>query len=283
MKAAKYHIKKQKEDGKLKQTLWVDESESPLEDVLPQDLTDQVASLLDGQPRAVERSSGGQILVKPIELFIKESPEGEKQIRVKVLFRELETDSTGKVISKICVTSSKTVLLSEIKKGTPFSKDQAHNCVVDFGLGLIPIRVISFREDEKLRKWAIFVRHDELESALLSEGSSQAILTLYEIPVDLMRWVEPISEQGKKDFSWARKHVKQLVERGLVIVPEVLRLTQVSVYSGITLSEMDELLKKSVSGTEDVQEKSSHIISSIGDDSGSNLLPLNENTFSTKR
>lgn len=282
MKAAKYHIKRQKEEGKPKPPLWVDENESPFEASFSQDITEQIASLLDGQPRAVERSSGGQILVKPVELFIKEGPEGEKQIRVKVLFRELETDSTGKVISKNCITSSKTVLLSEIKKGNLFSKDKCHNCVVDFGLGLIPVRVIAFREDEKRRSWAIFVRHDELEGALLSDTSFHSVITLYEMPADLMRQVEPLSGNGKKDFSWARNHAKKLAERGLSLVPEVLRLTQVSVSSGIPLQEMDDLLKKSLTDNGEPQEKSYHVISSISEEIAAPLLPLDENTLINK-
>jgi len=278
MMPAKYHIKHQTPEGMLVKPLWVDETDQPLDSLIPAELTEQLISLLDNRPKAVERSSGGLILVKPVELFIEPRGSLGFEVKVKVLFRDLETDTTGKVISKKCVTRSKTVPFSEIKSGFSFARETCTNFVADFGMGLIPIRVIAFTEDTSLRKWATFVRHDEVEAALLNTHSFQSSITLYEIPSELLRQVTPLNDEGKKDFSWARNHAKKLIERGICLVPEFLKVGEVLLPPQLSLKDMDALLVSSLSSEPSSAEIFHNKELSISKPNSLSLLPFNENS-----
>jgi hypothetical protein len=212
---------------------------------IPEGVLEQLAEIFNGLPRAVERNSGGLILVQPTQIVVIEKklsiPLIQPEIRIKVSFKDLERDSQHRVISKKIVTNSKMLTLMELQDPLAYESQTSQNFVVDFGQGIIPVHVFSKRVDESGNSWALFVRHDELEGALLaSEGSTT--LRIYEVPQDCLRVLNP--EISERDFQWAKQHAKALLKRNEILVPEVLATgSQVEIPAGWSLSKIEATLK----------------------------------------
>ncbi|MFM8268866.1 MAG: hypothetical protein ACKN9V_01655 [Pseudomonadota bacterium] len=243
---------------------------------LPSHITNELLTVFNGFPKAVCRSSGGLILVHPSHLVIVTQEKSPMDVRVKVLFQELERNSQHRVISKKIITSSKTVPLSEIKAGFSYESSRNQNFVIDMGLGIIPIHVLSFYEDSQGITWAAFVRHDEIEKAILASISSQ--ISIFEVPQNLLRSIDSFSTNGQKDFQWAKEHVQRLIERGESIIPESLLLTApVNVPPGLSFTELNHYLLSRIEEKKVHQTDASYFLSNTEHPESELLLPMNEN------
>jgi hypothetical protein len=195
-------------------------------------------------------------------------------IRIKVLFKELERNSQHQIVSKKIITSSKTVPLTEIKEGFTYDNIRFQNFVLDMGLGIIPVHVLSFYPDSQGNHWALFVRHDELEKALV--GSESRNVSIYEVPQNLLRWIESLSH-GEKDFQWAKGHVRKLVERDEIIIPELLLIgSPVEVPTGLSFTSLEHHLLSCIE-KKLLTPKVSYFIPSTETSENSTLTLLDEN------
>lgn len=237
-----------KENSKQKLVL-CDPHGNSYEKPIPDGVLEQLAEIFNGLPRAVERNSGGLILVQPTQIVVIEKklsvPLIQPEIRIKVSFKDLERDSQHRVISKKIVTNTKVLTLMELQDSAIYESHVSGNYVVDFGQGIIPIHVFSFKTDAEGNSWALFVRHDELETALLaSEGSTT--LTIYEVPQDILRILDP--DTSEKNFQWAKQHAKALLKRNEILVPALLTNgKKVKLPAGSSLAQIEARLKSEVS------------------------------------
>jgi hypothetical protein len=182
---------------------------------------------------------------------------------VKMVFLELERNENREIISRTIITASKLVALPEIQEGFKINPS-LQGFVVDLGLGIIPVRLISSRFDENGFEWALVSRQDEFEKARFSNKPQQ--VALFEVPKKLLRWITPISLEGQKDFQWAKTHLQALVRLNKTIVPSVLELPRsVTLEPSLGLNEIDQSLKEQTSNL-----RLSH----------SFLIPLDENSES---
>ncbi|NBX91958.1 MAG: hypothetical protein EBQ85_01860 [Proteobacteria bacterium] len=249
--SAKYFIWTENNQKKPEKLVFFDQNGNYFEKPIPQGATDQLLAIFNGLPKSVERSSGGLTLVTPTQIVVfnkkLEVPLIQPEIRVKVSFRDLERDSHHRITSKKVITKKKIVTLHELKEPFAYESQGSHNFVVDFGLGIVPVHVFSFRYDTEGVIWAQFVRHDELEAALLPSILNSKEISVYEVPRDILRILSPASSSNPKDFQWAKNHAKTLLERGEALVPEVLKTgASVGLPSPVTLKEIEEALNKAV-------------------------------------
>jgi len=209
---------------------------------LSPEILNKLAWVFDGSPKAIHRNSGGLIQAHPAEVVFPESTKQvDSEVRVKMVFYELERDNQHRIISKKIITSSKTVPLSEIKEGFDLQSGIG-GFVVDFGLGLIPVHFISSYVDQNGFEWALAARQDEYEKAKLSNKAEE--INLFEIPKKMLRWIEPLSLEGKKDFQWAKNHLASLVSRKEQIIPNLLLVAEsCRVSPSLSVKEIDERLR----------------------------------------
>lgn len=242
---------------------------------LPGHHTEHLLTIFNGLPKAVQRSSGGLILVQPLQLVMIHSENPQTEVRVKVLFKELERNSQHRVISKKLIISSKTIPLSEIKDGFSYDNSRSQNFVVDMGLGIVPIHVLCTYTDSQGVTWSVFVRHDQIEKSLIDSTVTQ--ISLYEAPQSLLRWIEPFAAKGEKDFQWAKRHVQKLIERGETIIPEALLAgAPVQVPSGQSFTELEHFLLKYISENV-LTTQASYFVPAPEQSDSNSLLPLDEN------
>jgi hypothetical protein len=273
-KTSKYFIKTSTEGAEPSLVLFDERGNPSSENRLLGENTEILLSIFNGLPKAVHRSSGGLILVQPSQLVLTDSSEGIMDLRIKVLFKELERNSQHQIVSKKIITSSKTVPLSEIKEGFTYDNIRFQNFVLDMGLGIVPVHVLSFYPDSQGHLWALFVRHDELEKSLV--GFESRNISIYEVPQNLLRSIESLSH-GEKDFQWAKGHVRKLVERGETIIPELLLIgSSVEVPTGLSFTGLEHHLLSCIEKkllTPDV----SYFIPSTETHEQSSLVLLDEN------
>lgn len=210
----------------------------------------KLAWVFDGTPKAIERASGGLILAEPTEVSLP-SPQNtqglieSEQTKVRMVFWDLERNANREIISRTIITASKLVRLKDIQEGFSINPS-LQGFVVDLGLGIIPVRLISSHFDSNGFEWALVSRQDEFEKARFSEKAER--IDLFEVPKRLLRWITPISLEGEKDFQWAKTHLQALVKLQKTIVPEVLKLPQsITLEPSLSLKEMDESLKEKTS------------------------------------
>lgn len=210
----------------------------------------KLAWVFDGTPKAIERASGGLILAEPTELSLPspqntEGSNGSESIKVRMVFWDLERNANREIISRTIITASKLVALKDIHEGFAINSIP-QGFVVDLGLGIIPVRLISSHFDSNGFEWALVSRQDEFEKARFS--TTPQPVTLFEVPKKLLRWITPLSLEGKKDFQWAKTHLQALVKLQKTIVPEVLKLPQsITLEPSLSIKEMDESLKEKTS------------------------------------
>jgi len=277
VKTAKYFIQTTSSGSEKPQIVFFDErgNETTAQSRLLETHFDKLLTVFNGLPKAVRRSSGGLIIVHPTQLVHLHTEQGAEEIRVKVLFKELERNAQHQIISKKIILSSKTVPLSEIQEGFSHDAIHTHNFVVDMGLGIIPVHVLSFYPDSQGHTWALFVRHDEIQKALLESRPSQ--IMVYEVPLDLLRRIEPFSDSNEKDFQWAKNHVHKLLDRGEKIVPEILSIgPSAEVPAGLSFTELEQCLLSSTQKSL-VLDGQTYFLSNAEGTEQEPLLLLNEN------
>jgi len=211
-------------------------------DQLPKPVVERLNSIFNGREKAIKRNSGGLVLAKPTEIVTPQgSTDSLSEIRIRMVFFELERNQQHQIISKKIITASKLVSVSEVEEGfEPYPG--IGGFVVDLGLGIIPVHFISSHFDHFGFEWALVARQDEYEKAKMSDKPEK--ITLFEVPRALLRWIEPISLNEQKDFQWAKRHLKNLVNRGEIIVPELLVVApSCPVDPSLSVQEMDEKLK----------------------------------------
>lgn len=206
----------------------------------------KLAWVFDGTPKSIQRASGGLILAEPTDILLPPSDNLNPQnIKVKMVFLELERNKNREIISRTLITASKLVALPEIQDGFKINPC-LQGFVVDLGLGIIPVRLISSHFDENGFEWALVSRQDEFEKARFSSNPQQVVL--FEVPKKLLRWITPVSLEGKKDFQWAKTHLQALVRLNKKIVPSILELSRtVTLEPSLSLNEIDKSLKEQTS------------------------------------
>jgi hypothetical protein len=210
---------------------------------LPSHTSQKLIELLDPSPKAVARSSGGLSLVQLSPQWYLKKETKEPELLIKVIFNELERNSQHQIISKNLVTQAKVIPIQDILDGFRVEERGSQAYVVDFGMGIIPVYVFRFYRDADGFSWALFVRYDELEKALINPDSKPSSVTIYEVPTALLRIIHPLKTNGEKDFIWAKEHAGVLVERGETLIPEIL-LVQDSIVipQGLSLEQIEQLL-----------------------------------------
>jgi len=259
IKTSKYFIKTSNDGAEPSLVLFDERGTLTTPNPLSKENTDLLMTVFNGLPKGVQRSSGGLILVQPSQLVLTHSADDTLEVRVKVLFKELERNGQHQIISKKVITSSKTVPLGEIKEGFTYDNIRFQNFVLDIGLGIIPVHVLSTYPDSHGHIWALFVRHDELERALVGPKASR--VSIFEVPQNILRLISPFSQRGEKDFQWAKEHVQKLVERGETIIPDVLLAgSPIQVPVGLSFSDLEHYLLSCIEKKFLIRESSSYFI-----------------------
>lgn len=243
LKASQLNIKKEVDSNGFSQIVLFDSHGEVVSSAFPPPISQRLIELLDNKPKAVARSSGGMSLVNlSPQLFLKHNSENP-EVLIKVLFHDLERNAQYRIISKNIVTHAKIIPIRDIQVGFPIEERGSHTYVVDFGMGIIPVYVFRFYRDADGIPWALFVRYDELEQALVHPESKSHPVSIYEIPVALLRTISPLQTNGQRDFLWAKEHAAQLKERGEILVPPLLLVQgPVELPQGLTLGQIEQWL-----------------------------------------
>jgi hypothetical protein len=274
IKTTQYTIKTEKKDDKSLAFQLLDGQGSACTTLLTPEVHQHLSALFNGAPKCVERSSGGLSLVTPSQALFVKNKEDQKEIRIRVLFQELERDPQHRIVSNKIVTRTKIVLLSDVIE-SPWADcfNKPGSFCVDFGMGLIPVHVFNFQEDPDGVMWALFVRFDELERALVHEKKSSTELSIYKVPKDLLRYLHSTLGNQIRSFQWAKDHAHKLHSRGEKLVPDLLREGKpCPVRTGLTFDEIINQLKGHLES--DLRETNLPIFYLESD----SLIPLNENS-----
>ena len=245
MKTTLYHIKTEEKADGSKAFQLVDTHGDIDNTLLTPEIVAQLSRCFNGAAKYVSRSSGGMSLVTPVPILVVQHCEGKTEIRTRVVFRELERNAQHRLISKKIVFRSKNVLLGEIKERPLESSSQIFETrCIDFGMGIIPVCVFKFHEDPDGVIWALFVRYDELERALVQGNEESLEISVYKVPRDLLRYMDSVTSSIDKNFLWAQEHAQKLLARGEVLIPEFLRAApSFSLIGGKNLQEIKARLE----------------------------------------
>lgn len=227
--------------------IYMDEHGKQVTLALPPTILEKLMRIFDGTPKAVPRSSGGLITVKPYQLLVNSSEDQPISVKIKVVFKDLERDLRNQITSKKIVHVTKTVALEDIVDCSKITSSFNNNFVVDLGLGIIPIHVLQYFTDASGVEWAFFVRHDELERSVLDPSIESNGISIGEVPKDMLRWIPAYSNSKERDFRWARDHIKQLLARGEHIIPDSLvRMKHLLLPAEATLAETLQFLRQTL-------------------------------------
>lgn len=248
MHTARFFIRMEARGPHESELIYMDEQGKQVALALPPEILEKLMKIFDGAPKAVPRSSGGLITVKPYQLLVNSSDDQPLSVKIKVVFKDLERDLKNQIISKKIVHVTKTVGLEDIVDCSTLTSSFNNNFVVDLGLGIIPIHVLQYFTDPSGVEWAFFVRHDELEKSVLDPSIESNGISIGEVPKDMLRWIPAYSNTQERDFRWARDHIKQLLARGEEIIPDALvRMRHLLLPTEATLAETLNFLGQTLS------------------------------------
>lgn len=247
MHTSRFFIRVEPRGPQESELIYMDEHGKQVTLALPPTILEKLMRIFDGAPKAVPRSSGGLITVKPYQLLVTSSEDQPISVKIKVVFKDLERDLKNQIISNKIVHVTKTVDLEDIVDCSKLTSSFNNNFVVDLGLGIIPIHVLQYFTDASGVEWAFFVRHDELERSVLDPSIESNGISIGEVPKEMLRWIPAYSNTQERDFRWARDHIKQLLARGEHIIPDALvHMRHLLLPTEATLAEILQFLRQTL-------------------------------------
>ncbi len=223
--------------GATSQTLvYYDENGQAHEKEVPKEQLEKALKFFDGKLYSLARTNGGRMSAEPYELVVCEckrpGAELEPEVRIGMRFTDLKRDRTRMVISNEVVYHTKYVTVEELEKAVQWTTAPEQRYVLEFGRGLIPIKVLQFVENEQGVVEALFVREDELKALCEEEAGQQRHLSIYRIPRDVLRQSRPLFGGKTDEYEIAKENVKWLLQTGDTIVPKVLKTNELLLGTG---------------------------------------------------
>jgi len=191
-------------------------------------MRDALEKLSDGKPKAVARSTGGLIAVRPMKLVLYSSlfdyPYENPEIRIRVRFKDFKAN-LGHPNSSGCYTEmTKDVLPADILDGFSYELGESQRFILDFGHGLIPVHVYAFDKNPENDTVAFFVEAHKVE--ILKGQNSILQVQRYAVPKDGLRRARDVEagQDFSQEFKDAMKNYKQLVNDGKGVIPEFMKV-----------------------------------------------------------
>ena len=216
---------------------------------LPKERIDAALKLFDGKPRSILRSTGGRVNAEPIQIVVSEPDSDAPQIRIRVKFCDLIRNVDGDVIGNQIAIHTKVVSIEDL--GDPVPQVANHSYVMDFGSGLVPIRVIHFEKDKRTTM-ARFVLATEVDAAAERPGGQTAWLQTYLAPVQTLRLAT--DHHGVMEFALAEENVKWKIQLGERIIPTCLADGSIEVPCGATQHLIEQVLQLCASGGQNLAQ-----------------------------
>lgn len=185
----------------------------------------QVLKLFNGELRAVHRSTGGMGLAMPVGLKFKDTTPAEVSDinAVVIVMNCMQFNPLAKTADATAISRRKLIPLSRIKDGFKIPLDGDQRCVVDFGMGLVPIRVLSYVKTGSGPEMAVFLEHPSYVKLVFGKESSTTVQP-YLIPKECLRWARGAKGQPGDEMEKARQNLEKLVAAGKEPIPSILSL-----------------------------------------------------------
>lgn len=206
-------------------------------------LYQQILKMFNGKLHAVKRSSGGMGLALPVGLkFKNETAEEVTDPReVAVIMKCIQFDSSARTADSSSHSLCKVIPFSQIQEGFEISIDGEQRCVVDLGMGIIPIQVVGYFKSGSGQEMASFL--DYTSHAKLAARVELSPVQLYCIPKECLR-----QARAEAELESARQNWERLIICEKAVIPEVLKMNEPFVLQGCSsfqslrdqLSEMQD-------------------------------------------
>jgi len=207
---------------------------------------EQAFRCFGGKLRAVPRSTGGLVLAEPCELTVHEggatSTGSAPAIRVLVRFRDLKRNERGEAPIPEYVMHSKLVAAETLRE--PFALERhglpETRFVLDFGHGIVPIRVIAFRPDGDQSVQACFIDVDDSRRIANASAGMPCPARVYEIDREVLRYASP------QDFERAIRNMNRISAMGKDPIPRAFARREIDFPGAGQGAKLLEALAKAV-------------------------------------
>lgn len=232
------------------QTLvYYDENGQAHEKEIPKEQLESALKFFDGKLYSLSRTNGGQMNAEPYELVVCECKRpGSRltpEVRIGMRFTDLKRDRTRMVTSNEVIYQTKYVTVEELSAAVEWTTAYDQKYVLEFGRGLIPVKVIQFVQTEKGVE-ALFVREDEFLQASEAGGTHPKSITVYQVPRDILRKARDLFGGRTNEFEVAKENVGWLAQTGDTVVPSLLKISRVEVAGGIPSGKLLEILQQKI-------------------------------------
>ncbi len=227
--------------------VYYDENGQAHEKEVPKEQLEKALKFFDGKLYSISRTNGGLVNAEPYELVICECKRPgmqlEPEVRIGLRFTDLKRDRTRMVTSNEVIYHTKYVTPDELGPAIDWSAGENQNYVLEFGRGLVPVRVLQFVQTSKGVQ-ALFVREDELKAATNKATGEETEVNVYQVPQDTLRKSRPLFGGRTSEFEVAAENVNWLKQTGDTVIPAVLKTTEVTLKAGYKIDTQIDIIQK---------------------------------------
>jgi len=150
----------------------------------------RILKIFDGTLKAVGRNSGGLGLAMPTGLKFGHDDRGRTSLLLRIHCKDFSRNTPGALDS--LVDRPKLISLSDIRPGFPMTTENGGKFLVDFGRGVLPIKVFDFITTASGRRMAVFVLRPEFDRTI-EHRKVLTSLQMYWVPQECLRLEDPES------------------------------------------------------------------------------------------
>lgn len=164
-------------------------------------------------------------LAMPVGLKFKDTTPAEVSdiSAVVIIMNCMQFNPLAKTAEATAISRRKLIPLSRIRDGFKIPLDGEQRCVVDFGMGIVPVRVLSYVKSDAGPEMAVFLDHPSYIQLVFGNESSMTIQP-YLIPKECLRMARGTKGQPGDEMERARQNWDNLVAAGKEAIPSILSL-----------------------------------------------------------
>lgn len=220
--------------------VYFDEQGQIIEHTVKTGVIELALKAFNGETKAVRRSTGGLVAVKPFQVVLIKHEEAERpSVRVRVRFHDLRfTQKRGLWVPQL-MSHTKLVAPEQLQEAFTYSLNQAQDFVLDFGHGVVPIHVFHYDTDLDGNSTAFFINVGDLTQAVHAAPGEYVPIQPYSVPREALRWA---GGEATPDKEIARENYARMIRVGAEVIPASLRAGDiVEVPAGNTADVRDYL------------------------------------------
>jgi hypothetical protein len=205
-------------EGKESKLIYYDDQGVSHEKEVTRTALDNALRFFSNRVRSVRRSSGGLVLAEPVQIVLYQEANSETSVRIKVKFKDIGRDNR-KGGALTCLTHTKVVAPEELLEpfSFEFEGDRAQAFALDFGKGIVPIRIFGYEESQGT-SYAYFLEPKETEPLLATSRNQPCLVQPYRAEQSALRWIGPAARTNP-EMEKARRNYETMVRAGLKVIP----------------------------------------------------------------